>query len=62
MEIKLINKSHHPLPQYEIQASAGVDLRAFSKNGLYAKLALERSSLECRCSNAPLSFLTETFS
>jgi dUTP pyrophosphatase len=29
MEIKLINKSHHPLPQYETQASAGVDLRAF---------------------------------
>jgi dUTP pyrophosphatase len=29
MEIKLINKSHHPLPQYETQASAGVDLRAY---------------------------------
>ena len=29
MEIKLINKSHHALPQYETQASAGVDLRAY---------------------------------
>ncbi len=29
MEIKIVNKSHHPLPQYATKASAGVDLRAF---------------------------------
>ncbi|NKI31158.1 dUTP diphosphatase [Croceivirga thetidis] len=28
MKIKIINKSKHPLPNYETQASAGVDLRA----------------------------------
>jgi dUTP pyrophosphatase len=29
MEITIVNKSHHPLPQYATKASAGVDLRAF---------------------------------
>ena len=28
MEIKIINKSHHPLPQYATPQSAGMDLRA----------------------------------
>lgn len=28
MKIKIINKSKHPLPNYETEASAGVDLRA----------------------------------
>ncbi len=28
MKIKIINKSHHPLPQYATVQSAGVDLRA----------------------------------
>lgn len=28
MEIKIVNKSHHPLPHYGTEASAGVDLRA----------------------------------
>ena len=28
MKIKIINKSRHPLPKYETEASAGVDLRA----------------------------------
>ncbi|RZK03350.1 MAG: dUTP diphosphatase [Flavobacterium sp.] len=28
MEIKIINKSQHPLPNYETIASAGMDLRA----------------------------------
>jgi dUTP pyrophosphatase len=37
MEIKLVNKSHHPLPQYETQASAGVDLRAFVPNSIVLK-------------------------
>ena len=28
MQIKIINKSNHPLPHYETIASAGMDLRA----------------------------------
>lgn len=28
MELKIINKSHHPLPQYATLLSAGMDLRA----------------------------------
>lgn len=28
MNIKIINKSNHPLPAYETEASAGMDLRA----------------------------------
>lgn len=29
MELKIINQSHHPLPQYETNGSSGLDLRAF---------------------------------
>lgn len=28
MEVKIINKSHHPLPAYATPQSAGMDLRA----------------------------------
>lgn len=28
MEVRIINKSHHPLPQYATSDSAGMDLRA----------------------------------
>lgn len=28
MNIKVINKSHHPLPSYQTEGSAGLDLRA----------------------------------
>lgn len=28
MEIQVINKSHHPLPEYATQQSAGMDIRA----------------------------------
>ena len=28
MEVKIINRSHHPLPQYATPLSAGMDLRA----------------------------------
>lgn len=31
MNIKIVNKSNHPLPHYETIASAGMDLRAFIK-------------------------------
>lgn len=33
MKIKVINNSHHPLPQYETALSAGMDLRAFLPEG-----------------------------
>lgn len=33
MKIKVINQSHHPLPQYETALSAGMDLRAFLPDG-----------------------------
>ncbi|TSA24712.1 MAG: dUTP diphosphatase [Bacteroidetes bacterium] len=29
MNVKIVNRSHHPLPSYETNASAGMDLRAF---------------------------------
>ena len=28
MKVKIINKSHHPLPQYQTPLSAGMDIRA----------------------------------
>jgi len=29
MTVRIINKSHHPLPQFETEGSAGMDLRAY---------------------------------
>ncbi|MCM1021458.1 MAG: dUTP diphosphatase [Muribaculum sp.] len=29
MKVKIVNKSHHPLPAYETFSSAGMDVRAF---------------------------------
>ncbi len=29
MKVRVINKSHHPLPEYKTPGSAGMDLRAF---------------------------------
>ena len=54
MQIKIINKSKHPLPNYETNASAGMDLRAnltesitlkplertLVKSGLYIELPI----------------------
>lgn len=37
MEIRIVNKSHHPLPHYATTASAGVDLRAFLENEIELK-------------------------
>ncbi len=42
MEIKIINKSNHPLPSYETIASAGMDLRACLDAALIIK-PLERT-------------------
>lgn len=37
MNIRIINKSHHPLPAYETEASAGMDLRANIEGSLILK-------------------------
>lgn len=31
LEVKIINRSHHPLPEYATPGSAGMDVRAFLK-------------------------------
>lgn len=41
MEIKIVNKSNNSLPNYETEASAGMDLRAFLSNDIILK-PLER--------------------
>jgi dUTP pyrophosphatase len=42
MEIKIVNKSQHPLPTYGTEASAGVDLRANITESIVLK-PLERA-------------------
>ena len=37
MEIKILNKSHHPLPAFSTINSAGMDLRAFLKEKIFLK-------------------------
>jgi len=37
MDIKIINKSEHPLPQYETAHAAGMDLRASIQDGITLK-------------------------
>lgn len=43
MKIKVINKSHHPLPQYETPLSAGLDLRAYLPDGPIELAPLQRA-------------------
>ncbi len=45
MNIKIINKSTHPLPEYETLASAGMDLRANLENSVTLK-PLERTIIK----------------
>lgn len=45
MEIKIVNKSNHPLPHYGTEASAGVDLRANISEAITLK-PLERSLIK----------------
>lgn len=33
LKVKIINKSHHPLPQYSTFEAAGMDVRAYLPNG-----------------------------
>jgi len=42
MEIKIVNKSSNPLPEYGTEHAAGMDLRAFIKNPVVLK-PLERA-------------------
>ena len=42
MEIKIVNNSKHPLPAYETEASAGMDLRAELNEAVLLK-PLERT-------------------
>ncbi len=42
MKVKIVNRSHHPLPGYETNASAGMDLRAFLEEDICLK-PLERA-------------------
>lgn len=37
MNVKIINKSHHPLPKYETAGASGVDLRAYLKEPITIK-------------------------
>lgn len=41
LELPIVNRSHHPLPQYETPGSAGMDLRAFLPEPVVLK-SLER--------------------
>lgn len=43
MHVKVINRSHHPLPQYETLLSAGMDLRACLPEGSITLRPLERA-------------------
>ncbi|MBQ9638770.1 MAG: dUTP diphosphatase [Bacteroidales bacterium] len=43
MKVKVINRSHHPLPQYETALSAGMDLRAYLPDGPVVLQPLERA-------------------
>lgn len=45
MEIKIVNKSNHPLPHYGTEASAGVDLRANLTDSITLK-PLERTLIK----------------
>ena len=45
MTIKIINKSKHPLPNYETSASAGMDLRANMDSSIILK-PLERAIIK----------------
>jgi hypothetical protein len=52
IKVKIINKSHHPLPAYETFSSAGMDVRAFLTQPVELK-PLQRALI-------PTSFHTDT--
>ena len=46
MKIKLVNRSHHPLPKYETALSAGMDLRAFLPDGPVSLNPMDRALIK----------------
>ena len=46
MKIKIINKSHHNLPQYATPLSAGMDIKAFLPDGSVTLKPLERALIK----------------
>lgn len=43
MEVKIINKSHHPLPSYETHEAAGMDVRAYLPEGPVVICSMQRA-------------------
>lgn len=43
MQVKVINKSHHPLPSYGTPGAAGMDIRAFLPEGPVTLRPLQRA-------------------
>ena len=43
MQVKVINKSHHPLPSYGTPSAAGMDIRAFLPEGPVTLRPLQRA-------------------
>ena len=52
MEIKIVNRSKHPLPEYKTKASAGMDIRANLEEIVTLK-PLERKLIPTGLSNYP---------
>lgn len=46
MVIRVINKSHHPLPQYETPLSAGLDLKAYLPDGPITLKPMQRGMVK----------------
>ena len=42
ISVRIVNKSHHPLPAYSTQDSAGMDVRAYLPNGPVVLKPMER--------------------
>ncbi|MBO4965746.1 MAG: dUTP diphosphatase [Muribaculaceae bacterium] len=42
MKVKIINKSHHPLPEYSTYEAAGMDVRAYLPDGSVTLAPMER--------------------
>jgi dUTP pyrophosphatase len=43
IKVKIINKSHHPLPAYATNESAGMDVRAYLPNGPVTLKPMQRA-------------------
>ncbi len=43
LKVKIINKSHHPLPEYETPGAAGMDVRAYLPEGPVTIKSMQRA-------------------